>query len=93
MANYGGTVAAPTLGFRDANNVLIDPAVVQLKYKPPNSSLITLVFGVDPIVKDAVGLYHFDVGTTGQAGIWEYEWVSPDQTLAPNSFQVLTAPL
>lgn len=88
MKNYDGPIATPTLGFRDSNGALIDPATVKLTYQPPTGAPVTFAYGGGQIVKDAVGLYHYDVDTTGQPGIWVYEWYSPTQTIQSNSFSV-----
>jgi hypothetical protein len=79
VACYSGTVAAPVGGFRDANGNLADPSVIILKYKPgAKAATITVTFPTAPIVKDAVGLYHADIDTTGlliPLDEWTYEWV------------------
>jgi hypothetical protein len=93
MACYGGTVASPTDGFRDAAGVLIDPTTVRLKYKAPGAAVVIFTFGTGEIIKDGVGLYHYDADTTALVGVWSYEWLSPNQAIKPSSFQVLAAPL
>ncbi|SRR5216684_76912 len=80
VATYTGTIAAPTGGFRDINNALIDPTAVTLKYKPgPGVATITVLYPAAPVIKDAVGLYHADLDTTGGATPplteWAYEWI------------------
>jgi hypothetical protein len=93
MASYGGTVAAPTLGFRDSTGTLIDPGVVTLKFKDPTGAVTSYTYGGGQIIRDGTGLYHYDVDTSGKAGIWTYEWLTPSQTLQSNSFQVLADPI
>lgn len=46
-------------------------------------------------VKDGVGLYHFDLDTTGKPGIWTYEWIGTGavQAITPNKFEVQNPPL
>jgi hypothetical protein len=91
MATYGGTIASPTLGFRDVNGNLIDPATVQLKFAVGGAAPTTYTYGGGQIVHDGVGLYHYDLDTTGMGGsIVVYEWISPTQTIQSNSFFVTT---
>lgn len=96
MANYTGTVAAATAdllsGFRDVLGVLVDPATVKLSYQPPTGAAVVFTYPAS-IIKDAVGLYHYDVDTTGKVGLWTYEWISPTQTLKPAYFSILLPPL
>jgi hypothetical protein len=97
MATYSGTLATPTGGFRDVNGNLADPTTVVLKYKPGSAAAtVTITFPDVRISKDAVGLYHADVDTTGllPAGValdeWTYEWIGTGAIIAPalNIFEV-----
>lgn len=91
MASYSGAIAAPVGGFRDSLGVLIDPATVQLKFRDPLGTLTTFTYPAS-IVKDAVGLYHYDVDTSAKPGLWTYDWVAPGQTIKSNWFIVLADP-
>lgn len=86
LANYTGTIAAPTGGYRDANNNLADPTTVILKYKPgSNVATVTITYPDARIVKDAVGLYHADIDSTGLTipqDEWQYEWIGQGSIVA-----------
>jgi hypothetical protein len=72
-------------GFQDANGALGDPTTVQLKYQLSGGAVVTKVYGTDPVVRDGVGLYHFDLDTTAMNGVLEYEWLAP----AGSTFQAI----
>lgn len=94
MASYGGTILVPTLGFRDLSGILVDPSTVQISYQDPTmGAKTTITYPAGGVIKDAVGLYHLDVDTTGKPGLWRYEWISPNQILTPQWFQVLLPPI
>jgi hypothetical protein len=98
VATYTGLITNPVFGFRDASGNLADPTVVTLKYRPAGGAVTTAVYPAAPIVKDAVGLYHADVDTTGSAPtapvIWSYSWTGTGavQGIAQNQFEA-TPPL
>jgi hypothetical protein len=87
IANYTGTIAAPIQGFRDANGNLADPTTVILKYRPGSAAAtITITYPDARIVKDAVGLYHANIDSTGlttqQIDEWQYEWIGQGSIIA-----------
>ena len=89
VATYSGSVG----GFRDRNGNLADPGTVKLVYRKPGDVVDTIVtYPSAPILKDSAGLYHADLDTTAQVGLWEYEWMSPPgdpvQAIARNEFMV-----
>ncbi len=95
VATYAGAIASPTGGFRDRNGTLADPDIVRLKYRTPDATITTVQYPATPIARDATGLYHADLDTTGKPGRWTYEWYSPSgdpvQAIAVNSFDVIPA--
>lgn len=96
VATYAGGLPEPAGGFRDANGVLADPTTVTLKYRPGMSaSVVTVIYPANPVVRDAAGLYHADLDTTGfSTDTWTYEWIGTGdvQAIADNTFQVQAAP-
>lgn len=93
VANYSGSVANPTGGFRDSSGVLADPTVVRLEYRAgPGQPLVTLTYPATGMVKDATGLYHLDWDTTPAlvSAVWTYGWFGTGalQAAAEGSFAV-----
>jgi hypothetical protein len=90
VSSYGGTIASPTLGYRDINGTLIDPTAVILIYRDGLGNRTSVTYPTAPIIKDGVGLYHADLDTTGKVGNWDYEWASTGtgQAANKNTFQV-----
>lgn len=94
VANYTGTVANPTGGFRDNNGNLTDPTTIILVYTLSTGLRTSVTYPTAPIVKDAVGLYHADLDTTGATPPlveWKYEWEGQGtiQAAAKNTFEVI----
>lgn len=92
VATYIGSLSSPAGGFRDANGVLADPTTVVLKYRPGvSASPIT----VSSPIRDGVGLYHYDLDTTGfPTDVWTYYWdgTGAVQAIDENSFSVRGLP-
>lgn len=94
VATYSGSVGSPLGGFRDISNDLADPTVVTLKYQVPGSAEVTVVYPDARITKDAVGLYHADLDSTGSAPtspvIWSYRWIGTGavQATAQAQFEI-----
>jgi hypothetical protein len=95
VANYSGSLATPTGGFRSNSGALSDPTAIILKYRPGTlAAVITVTYPTAPIVKDGVGLYHawLDTTTVSLTPIdeWEYEWFGTGaiQAAAKNFFEV-----
>lgn len=60
-----------------ADGTLSDAAVLTLEVKDPNVVRTSYVFGSSAIVRDSVGLYHYDLDlTVGGARPWVYHWQS-----------------
>ena len=100
VMTYSGSVLAPQGGFRDASGNLADPTTVTLKYRAgPTGTVTTVVYPAAPIVKDAVGLYHADLDTTGTTTatgkpvIWSYYWDGTGAVQAPAQAQFEVSPL
>lgn len=93
LANWSGTLAVPIGGFRDLNNTLIDPTTVMLRIKDPAGNVSSFTYGGGQIVRDATGLYHFNMDTLNWnalpmvKGVWTYEWLSTGTGEAINDNQ------
>ena len=88
MATNSGPVSSPVGGFLNASGVLTDPATVTITIRDATGAI------TNPApVKDGVGLYHYDIDTTGKPGIWTYEWKGSGgiQAIAANQFTVVAA--
>lgn len=70
-----GDTVRTTATFK-VGGVLTDPSTLVLKYKTPAGVITTKTFGTDAeVVKDSVGVYHFDLTLSAQ-GDWWYRWQS-----------------
>lgn len=59
------------------DGTLSDAAVLTLEVKDPNAIRTSYVFGSSAIVRDGVGLYHYDLDLlVGGARPWAYHWVA-----------------
>lgn len=76
MATYdvGALVKLSATYVNEAGRAL-DPDQVFLQVKFPNGTIQTFVYGVDPIVRDGVGAYHYEVSAS-VAGTFYYRWYS-----------------
>jgi hypothetical protein len=96
VATYTGPVTSPSGGFRTTGETLADPTMVVLKYKPGvSATVVTVTYPAAPIVRDAAGLYHADLDTTGAStDTWSYTWdgTGACQAIAEGQFQVQAAP-
>jgi hypothetical protein len=96
VATYAGDIISPVGGFRDDTGTLADPTTITLKYRPgTEASIVTVTYPAAPVVRDAAGLYHADLDTTGfSTDTWTYEWIGTGdvQAIADNAFQVQAAP-
>lgn len=74
VATYTGTVLNPVGGFRDSSGNLADPLIVTFAWRASQTGPFTTVtYPASPIVRDAAGLYHADLDTTGSDGqVWTY---------------------
>ena len=62
--------------FTDNTGALIDPGTVSLKYALPNVANVSQTYNPGNIVRDSLGVYHYDLDTTGSApGALRYEWL------------------
>jgi hypothetical protein len=50
-----------------------DPSSVVLYVLDPHATRTLYVYGTDPVVRDGIGAYHFDVIVT-VSGTWTYKW-------------------
>lgn len=62
--------------FRNSADVLVDPATVTFKIKPPESDVVEYIYGTDTeLIKDSTGKYHVDIDANS-AGTWFYRFFS-----------------
>lgn len=74
MAYDVGDTAVISAVYRTTLGVLYDPANVWGRFTDPSGNITTYQFGVDvELVKDAVGLYHFNIAVD-EAGTWTYSF-------------------
>lgn len=60
--------------FRDQNNTLIDPPVLRFKFKKPDGTITTYVYGTDAqVVRVSTGIY-FVLVDSNTYGDWKYRW-------------------
>src|SRR6266516_5451637 len=86
ISNWTGTLANPVDGYRDSSGNLADPTIVILKYRPGKAAtIVTVQYPTSPLVKDAVGLYHAEIDSSGQIvdlDEWKYEWIGQGSIIA-----------
>jgi hypothetical protein len=92
VQNYTGPVGNPTGGFRDQAGDLVDPTTVTLEYRMGQGGLlVSVLYPATPLIKDATGLYHADLDTTGSPEEpWDYAFIGTGvcQAVASNVFIV-----
>lgn len=79
--------------FRDVAGALTDPATINFKYKKPDGTIVTYVYGTNgQLVKDSTGNYHVDVDANA-AGTWFYRFYSTGNAQAADEdeFRVLVS--
>lgn len=76
MNSYvSGTPLRLTAGtFQNYAGAATDPSIITLRIRNPAHVITVLVYGVDPIVRDGVGQYHYDFLSTGATGLYSYRW-------------------
>lgn len=77
------SAAELSLQVQDRNGVLADPTTLTLVITAPNGTTTTVTYA-GAIVKDGVGLYHYDV-TLSQRGTWLFSWSTSGGTPSPAS--------
>jgi len=87
LFDVGDRVRA-SVQFKDQNNVLTDPTAITLKVDPPGAGTQHLTFGVDAIVKDSTGTYHYDF-TCDRSGRWWLTWDGTGTLTAAGSLNFL----
>lgn len=59
--------------FRDSGAMLVDPSEVYLKYKLPDSSVVTKSYSLTEVTKISSGIYSCIV-VLDQSGNWSFRW-------------------
>lgn len=70
-----------SLQVQDRNGVLADPTSLTLVITAPNGAATTVTYA-GAIIKDGVGLYHYDI-TLGQRGMWLFSWATSGGSPSP----------
>jgi len=101
MSNAGviaGTVVRfyTSSAFSDVTGTAADPSVVVFAYQVGSNPVQQVTYNAPTswgtIVKDGTGLYHVDVDTTGQAGVWTYAWVGTGNVQTRAEGQLMVSP-
>ena len=71
----------------------VDPSDARVDVVSPTGIETTYTYSGGAVVKLAVGIYTYDIDTTGLVGRWQYRWWSPPgpgaiQTAGANEFFV-----
>ena len=77
-----GTVLRCTGEFFDPLNgdIPLDPTSPRFSVRPPSGTIVTYTYPTDAaLVRDSVGVYHFDLALTSP-GVWRYAFWSPGPT-------------
>lgn len=81
-----GSLVRVTGSFFDVTGTAADPTTVTLKYKKDAGDVTTLTYADADLTKDATGVYHVDLDTTGWAGpdtqLWTLEWIGTGTVIA-----------
>lgn len=81
MAKYTvGGEATLTAKFYNKAGALADPTAVTVQIKPPSGATVTYTTA-SGIVKDSVGVYHYDLALT-KAGSWGYRFIGTGDVVA-----------
>lgn len=73
---YVGQLVSAAVAFVDEDAAPVDPGTVSVKYRSPDGTVTTKVYGTDAaVIKDSTGNYHIDISATAK-GIWRYRWFS-----------------
>lgn len=82
--------------FVDINGNPIDPTTITLKYKDAGGAIQTVTYPTAPVVKDATGVYHADLDSTGWTGpgnaLWLVEWIGTGACQAINTDEWIVEP-
>jgi len=71
-----GSKVRLSVTFTDANAAAIDPTTVSVEYGAPGVAPTTQTYNPGNVVRDGVGLYHYDLDTTSLSGLIDYDWIS-----------------
>lgn len=78
-----GDLARLDGAFTDADTGLnVDPTAIVLTVRPPaGAALQTYTYGSSAMVRDAAGLYHYDLNLP-TAGVWHYRFTGTGTAVA-----------
>jgi hypothetical protein len=91
MTRLSGPGGGPL--FTDINGNAADPSTVSLFVIAPDGTSVTYQYNPGPIVRDGVGMYHYDL-TLNQKDKWLYEWIGTGvlTVVGPGEIEVLPFP-
>lgn len=96
MGTYtAGTKVRLSVTFTDNASNPIDPTTVSLKYSVVGFATTTQTYNPGNVIRDGVGLYHYDLDTTGLGGNLVYEWIATGtgQAEVTSNLTIVPAPL
>ena len=73
--------------FTGPGGVVLDPTAVTLTVTDPTGT--KTIYSGGQVTRDATGIYHVDVDSTGKAGTWQYEWKSTGTGQAAGGLQTV----
>ena len=89
-----GDVARVSGEFRNLAGALADPTTIALEVRKPSGTQVTYTYAGAQVVKDSVGVYHYDLALD-QAGRWTVRWITSGDVVAAElaKFWVRSNPL
>jgi hypothetical protein len=84
-----GDVAVLRAAFSDDDGEPVDPTTVKLAIREPDGTETVYTHPTDiAVIKDSVGVYHFDLPLTGK-GNWFYRWIGSGTAAAAGEAKLL----
>lgn len=60
--------------WRDAAGALVDPTTITCRVKNPAGTVTVYTYALGQVVRESIGVYHYDVDTSALNGTWSYRW-------------------
>jgi hypothetical protein len=76
----GASVTVTGTFTNHANGNPTDPTDARVDVVDPTGHLTTYTYQGTQVTKVSVGVYTYDIDTTGKVGRWQYRWWSPPGT-------------
>jgi uncharacterized protein YfaS (alpha-2-macroglobulin family) len=58
----------------DTDDALIDPTTIVLRVKDPMGTVTVYTYALGEVVRESLGVYHYDVATGALNGVWYYRF-------------------